>query len=113
MSYEETKFRDGFFQRQWKNEAGKLHREDGPAYIHYSPDGSIQIEHFCLNGVQHRELGPAYIRYYPDGHIYEELFYLHQEYLGRNDEGFWKLWSRLTDEQRQKPELLKYLARFS
>jgi hypothetical protein len=84
MSYEEIKHSDGSFRRQWWTEGGKPHREDGPAIIWYHSDGSILEEDFYFHG-----------------------------YLGINDKGFWALWGRLTDEQRQKPELLKYLVRFS
>ena len=85
MNYEEIKHSDGSFRRVWWTEDGKPHREDGPAIIWYHSDGSIL----------------------------EEDFYFHGKYLGINDKGFWALWDSLTDEQRQKPELLKYLVRFS
>jgi antitoxin component YwqK of YwqJK toxin-antitoxin module len=141
MSYKEYKLHDGSFRRQWMAEEGKLHREDLPAEIYYYPDGSIQIEHFCLNGVQHRELGPAVILYYPDGlinmksfyikgkphrelgpafvsynsdgSIEREDFHLNGDFLGYDKKGFWALWSRLTDDKRNNPEILKCLARFS
>ena len=113
MSYEEIKFRDGSFRREWRAEDGKLHREYGPAIIWYYPDGSIECEYFYLDGVFHRELGPADISYYPDGSIKREYFFLNGECLGKDCEGFWALWDRLTDDKRKNPELLKCLARFS
>ena len=113
MSYEEVKYSDGSFRRAWVNGSGGLHREDGPAYIHYFPDGSIKEEWFYLCNVQHRELGPAVIWYNLDGSIVFETFILNGEHLGNNNIGFWVLWDGLTDEQRHKPELLKYLVRFS
>jgi hypothetical protein len=85
MSYEEIEYYDGSFQREWMDEKGEYHREDGPASICYRSDGSI----------------------------FEEDFYLHGKYLGENKEGFWALWDRLDEDKRNNPELLKYLVRFS
>jgi antitoxin component YwqK of YwqJK toxin-antitoxin module len=113
MSYEEVKYSDGSFKREWKNAHGLFYREDGPAIISYRSDGSIEWEHFYLNGVEHREVGPAEILYYPNGSIKIERFYLNGEYLGTNNIGFWAFWDRLTDDKRNNPELLKYLVRFS
>jgi hypothetical protein len=53
-----------------------LHREDGPAYISYNTDGSIEWEFWYINGVLHREDGPAYIRYNKDGSIRYEEWYI-------------------------------------
>jgi antitoxin component YwqK of YwqJK toxin-antitoxin module len=113
MSYEEIKHSDGSFQRLWRDENGKLHREYGPAIIWYYPNGSINRESFHINGILHSELGPAIIYYLPDGSIIWEDLYLNGEYLGTNNIGFWALWDRLDDKRRQNPELLKYLVRFS
>jgi antitoxin component YwqK of YwqJK toxin-antitoxin module len=113
MSYEETKLWDGSFDREWRTEDGKFHREDGPAIIWYYPNGSIKREYFYIDGKFHRELGPAVICYNGDGSIKIERFYLNGEYLDYNKKGFWKLWDNLTEEQRRNPELLKCLARFS
>ena len=66
---------------------GKLHKEDGPAYIYYHKNGSIWSKHYCINGGLHREDGPALIRYYKDGSIWDEYYYLNgveyskEEYL--------------------------------
>jgi antitoxin component YwqK of YwqJK toxin-antitoxin module len=141
MSYEELNNLDGSLRRLWRNASGKLHREDGPAFIWHYPDGSIKAEYFYINGRQHRELAPAVICYYPDGSIKAEYFYingkshrelgpadisyypdesialeefyLNGEFIGRDKKGFWALWDLLNHDQRQKPELLKYLAKFS
>jgi hypothetical protein len=113
MSYEEIKFWDVSSRREWRDEKGEYHREDGPASICYRSDGSISSERFFLNGFLHSELGPADIRYRADGSIIWEEFYLNGEFLGRDKKGFWALWDNLTEEQRKNPELLKYLVRFS
>jgi hypothetical protein len=113
MSYEEIKHPDGSFRREWRDENGKFHRELEPSVIHYNPDASISTECFHLNGVQHRELGPAVIGYRLDGSIEWEDFYLNGEFIGKGKKGFWALWDRLTEDKRQKPELLRCLSRFS
>ena len=40
--------------RHWRNEAGQLHREDGPAV-----EWANGTKHWYLNGLRHREDGPA------------------------------------------------------
>ncbi len=83
--YVEWKDYFGCLHKEWKNEDGELHREDGPAYIRYYPTGSINWEAFYLDGT----------------------------IIGFGKKGFWKLWDRLDEEKRQAPGLLKYLARYS
>ena len=51
------------YTKIWKNENGKLHREDGPAVIF--PDG---IQQWYINGNLHRGDDPAIIC--PDGRQY-------------------------------------------
>ena len=53
---------------EWKLD-GKLHREDGPAYIKYYADENIWSKHYCINGKYHREDGAAFICYNEDGSI--------------------------------------------
>jgi hypothetical protein len=84
MSYEEWKTFNGFTYKEWRNEEGLIHREDGPAFTTQYPDGSTS-----------------------------ELFHFNGEYLGYNGLGFWVLWGMLTEEQRKAPNLLKCLARYS
>jgi len=52
----------------------------------------------------HREDGPAVEQ--RTGPI---VWYLQDESLGDEAEGFWKLWDRLTEEQRANPNLLKWM----
>jgi len=87
MSYGEWKDTLGFFLfKEWGDGEGDLHREDGPAKIVcLLSDGSIHCEEFWING----------------------------EFLGNNKKGFWNLWEKLTEDQRQAQSLLKYLAVFS
>lgn len=44
--------------------AGVLHREDGPAYEKYKPDGSLEAREWFYEGKYHREGGPAVERYF-------------------------------------------------
>jgi hypothetical protein len=43
---------------------------------------------------------------YEDG---DTSWFVNDKWLGFNDKGFWKLWDRLTPEQKQDPVLLSYL----
>ena len=55
---------------------GKLHREDGPAYIGYIGDGKVSCEFYFLNGKSHRDNGPANIWYDKNGNIKDKIYYL-------------------------------------
>ena len=76
-----------------------LHREDGPAVER--PNGS---KYWYLNGILHREDGPAV-----EWRNRPNAWYLHGKFLGRGSEGFWALWSQLSNEQRADLNLLKHL----
>ena len=60
----------------WKNNKGKLHREDGPAWEYVNG-----TKEWLLNGQRHRENGPAfeeangYKRYYLNDEEYTEKDY--------------------------------------
>ena len=54
----------------------------------------------------HREDGPAVE--WPDG---DTDWWLNGRYLGSGTTGFWKLWGKLTEEQRGNPNLLRHLPR--
>jgi hypothetical protein len=112
VSYREWKGCKGHFHKEWRNEAGFLHRKFAPAYIIYYPDSSIEWEIFFFNGRRHREDGPALVGYLQDGSIEHEAFYLDGIIIGYAEQGLWAFWDRLTEEQRQAPSLLKYLARY-
>lgn len=71
--------------KEWRDEDNCLHREDGPAFVGHDADGSIYVEHFYIDG----------------------------EFLGAYEKGFWALWEKLTEVERQAPALLKCLARYS
>jgi hypothetical protein len=58
------------------------------------------------DGRPHRSDGPAVEQ--PDG-IETKYWYWEGEFLGLDDHGFWALWDRLTDEQRNNLNLLMHL----
>lgn len=113
MSYKEHRESDGSSYKEWRNELGELHREDGPAEICYNANGSIRHQAFYLNGGISRKDGPAYIYHKLDGSIFHETFYLDSQHLGNDKKGFWALWERLPEEGRQAHEILKCLVRYS
>jgi hypothetical protein len=84
MSYKEIKHPDCSFRREWRTEDGRFHREDGPAYIEYNYDGSIEEEYFYFNG----------------------------NYIGSGERGFWNLWHRLNEEKRVNLSILKIMIRY-
>ena len=83
----------------WKNSKGQLHRTGGPAAELSNGD-----KEWVVNGKYHRLNGPAIM--YADGTYY---WYINGKCLGHDDKGFWKLWDRLTPEQKKDPVLLSYL----
>ena len=111
-TYREWTGVDGFLNKTWEK-AGFFHREVGPAIICYYPDGSIKHEAFWIYGNPHRNSGPAKIWYNPDGSIELESFWISGNLIGKGKEGFWKLWERLNKMERQAPDILKCLARYS
>jgi len=58
------------------------------------------------DGKHHREDGPAIVRVDET-----KVWYFNDEWLGKNTEGFWKLWDLLTEEQRGNTTLLRYMPR--
>lgn len=52
----------------------RFHNENGPAIIIYRSDGSLNGEYFAINGILHREDGPAVCVYSKDGQLMLELF---------------------------------------
>ncbi|WP_392399405.1 hypothetical protein [Actinotignum urinale] len=62
----------GYKTEEWRNNEGRLHREDGPATISYNPDGTVMCEAYYQHGQLHRDNGPATISYRDDGTVYQE-----------------------------------------
>lgn len=112
MSYKEYKDDDGCIRKEWRNDAGELHREDGPAYIKYYDDGSIFYKQFFINGYYHRLDGPAVTRYFLDGSIEYERYWINGEFIGTGEQGFWKLWSRLNKEERSNATLIETMMKY-
>lgn len=51
---------------------GKLHRENGPAYLEWYDNGQIAGEGWYKNGKCHRENGPSYKQWHKNGQIWIE-----------------------------------------
>jgi hypothetical protein len=83
----------------WRNSKGKYHRTDGPA-VEYADGSKV----WYVYGKLHRTDGPAIE--FSNG---DKEWWVQGEYLGLNDQGFWALWERLSDEDRVNPTLLSYL----
>jgi hypothetical protein len=72
---------DGSVEEESWHLSGKLHREDGPAWIQYRPDGSVLLVAWHLDGKFHREDGPARIHYRQDGSVELESWWLDDQWL--------------------------------
>jgi len=81
---------------KWHNEAGRLHREDGPA-IEWA-DGT---KYWCLNGKYHREDGPA--GEFANG---TKVWFLNDICVSEQEHA-WRLRHRYFDEIYAMPEKLK------
>lgn len=55
-------------------------------------------------GRLHNETGPAVEDFHGN-----KSWWLKDHWLGDNEEGFWNLWDRLTDEQKKNANLLSHL----
>ena len=62
---------------------GKIHRDDGPAWIFRYADGSVLSEEYYRDGKIHRDDGPAWSFHTADGSVWREDYYrndkLHRE----------------------------------
>lgn len=57
------------------NTKGVLHRDGGPAFSSYHPDGSVEYEAWYQDGELHRLDGPAETFYRPDGSVVREAWW--------------------------------------
>jgi hypothetical protein len=113
MSYNEWINDEDHMICEWLNDKGFYHRVDGPAYTEYDPKGILLIEEFLVNGVIHRTTGPAIILYHSNDSLTKKEFWVEGKFLGIDKEGFFRLWDQLSEFERNNPEILKCLARFS
>jgi antitoxin component YwqK of YwqJK toxin-antitoxin module len=140
MRYKAFKESDGCLIKTWSNKAGLFHHEKLPAYISHYNDGQVCREEYYDNGFLHRVGGPAYKRYGEDGKVlcikhmirgnehkkdgpaviyynYDESisfeeFWVSGKFLGQGREGFWRLWDKLNEKERNSIDILKLLSRF-
>jgi len=62
-------------QEVWYNEAGELHRDNGPAVIMYSQSGAKIFEEWRKNGLIWRKDGPAIVEYFESGEKASESWF--------------------------------------
>lgn len=120
MSYSEYNMYGGFLIKEWRNEEGHLHREDGPAYIRIALHNKNQFAeyesyrcHGHTNGSIHRIDGPARIWYDSNGLVTREEFWISHECLGSDKEGFFVFWDLLSEEEKQNNNVLKLLIKYT
>ena len=58
---------------------GKLHRNDGPAFIGFYNDGLLGLEQYYINGLWYRINGPVIIEYHKNGSIKKEKYYFNSK----------------------------------
>jgi antitoxin component YwqK of YwqJK toxin-antitoxin module len=54
---------------------GKLHRENGPAFIYFYKSGELLQEKYYFHGIRHRKDDYQSISYYPNGNIWKLEYY--------------------------------------
>ena len=74
---------------------GKIHREDGPAYIWYYDNGDVAYKGYYINDLRHREDGPASIGYDKNGSVKYTEYWLNGKLLTMEE---W--YSKLTTKQK-------------
>lgn len=60
----------------WENEAGGLHRLDGPAWRCWFRNGQLRHEEWRVNDYTHRLDGPAYRLWHTNGQLWHEVWYI-------------------------------------
>jgi hypothetical protein len=63
-----------------------LHREEGPAFVSYFPDGNINTEIYCKKGYVHRKGGLAEISYFPSGEGIKRMVYYYKGNIHNKDD---------------------------
>lgn len=82
-----------FLVQKYKNEEGLLHREDGPAWSEYWPNGQLFFEYWLINGKYHRDGDlPAITVWHEDGTKYKESWLTKGEYHREGDLPVIRVW---------------------
>ena len=74
---------------EWLDADGRLHREDGPAWIKYHADGSVLSEEWFVDDKLHREDGPAMIWYHADGSVMYKAWHVNDMLLSKEQHIAW------------------------
>jgi antitoxin component YwqK of YwqJK toxin-antitoxin module len=61
----------------------KKHRETGPAWREWYPNGVLDREMRYLNGLKHREDGPACRWWHENGNLSDKKYWLKGRYKGK------------------------------
>lgn len=83
------------------NESLGFHREDGPAYITWFPDGIKYYEGYFMNNSAHRVDGPATQYFHTNGNKEFEIYYLNG-IKHREDGPAFTLWLRNGNKEREE-----------
>lgn len=90
-----TKIDEGVFlpngNRVWRRN-GRLHRENGPAFITINDDGEVVAESWFFNGMHHRTDGPAHVAFDDDGTLRVEEWWVNDK--KHREDGPAEIWYR-------------------
>lgn len=77
ISIEREYYGNGHISKEYFwDSINRRHREDGPAYTEYYPNGNKEYEAYYQNDLLHREDGPAQICYKYNGKIEKEYYWI-------------------------------------
>lgn len=97
---------DGYSVESYKDDKKQYHRSNGPALIHYYPDGTIAEQFWFEHGKSHNLNGPAYIVYEKDGKVHARSWYINGEFVTQK-------YARKSKIESKKSEKTKLLEKIS
>ena len=65
--------------REYFNDNGQLHKEDGPARQRWYENGQLRFQAYFINGRRHNEQGPARQRWYENGQLEFQEYYINDQ----------------------------------
>lgn len=63
-------------REEHKNDAGEWHNLNGPSYISWFSNGSVDFEEYCVNNLAHNLNGPARKSYTTSAGIFYEEYWI-------------------------------------
>ena len=77
MEPKRTYYKNGQIEtEEWRNEAGKRHRLDGPAWQAWCTNGQLGVECWYVDGRRHRLDGPAHRKWGKNGRVFIKQWYI-------------------------------------